>query len=147
MPSCAAYDCANRDGPDQRRTGVTFHRSRPNIMKQWLANMKRANYVPSKSAVLCSDHFEDFCFDKTGQTTRLRDYAVPTVFKFTKDMKKVRDSCNFILTSHTVRLISVAWFEFVGVPSKRPRRSAESAVPRQITAFPLPMLYLWNKSN
>uniref|UniRef100_UPI00358F8DFB uncharacterized protein isoform X1 n=2 Tax=Myxine glutinosa TaxID=7769 RepID=UPI00358F8DFB len=90
MPSCASINCTSRS---VRGCGKTFHafpRSRPNIMKQWLVNMKRANYVPSKSAVLCSDHFEDYCFDKTGQTTRLRDYAVPTLFKFTKDIKKER---------------------------------------------------------
>ncbi|XP_064111434.1 THAP domain-containing protein 2-like [Macrobrachium nipponense] len=42
--------------------------------------MKREFWTPSKRSVLCSDHFDSCCFDKTGCTTRIRSDAVPTVF-------------------------------------------------------------------
>ena len=38
----------------------------------WIVNMKRYKREPSKKPVLCSDHFEESCFDRTGQTTKLR---------------------------------------------------------------------------
>uniref|UniRef100_A0A8C4N220 THAP-type domain-containing protein n=1 Tax=Eptatretus burgeri TaxID=7764 RepID=A0A8C4N220_EPTBU len=66
-----------------------FPRSRPNIMKRWLANVGMTNCKLSKLAVLCSDHFKESCFDKTGQTTRLRDDAVPTIFEFSKRLTRV----------------------------------------------------------
>ncbi|XP_018112004.1 THAP domain-containing protein 1 isoform X2 [Xenopus laevis] len=57
-------------------------------------NMRRDKFKPSSKAVLCSDHFEEFCFDRTGQTIRLRTDAVPTVFTFPGKMKKDRKSRN-----------------------------------------------------
>jgi len=44
--------------------------------------LKRANWKPSKTDVLCSDHFDEKCFDRTGQIVRLRADSVPTLFKF-----------------------------------------------------------------
>lgn len=54
------------------------------LLKTWIVNMKRENFCPSKYSLLCSDHFEDSCFDRTGQIIRLREDAVPTIFKFPK---------------------------------------------------------------
>ena len=60
----------------------------------WVNNLKRENYKPTDRSLLCSDHFDDSCFDRTGQTTRLRKDAVPTVFNFPDHLIKVScDSC------------------------------------------------------
>ena len=46
---------------------------------QWFRNCLRVK-APGSAAVVCSKHFEDKWLDKTGQTVRLRDGAVPTLF-------------------------------------------------------------------
>ncbi|KAM4706423.1 THAP domain-containing protein 1-like [Discoglossus pictus] len=92
MPACAAINCTSRQ---TRGCGKSFHRfphGRPEILKIWVTNMGRDQFKPSSKAVLCSDHFEEFCFDRTGQTIRLRTDAVPTVFTFYGRMKKDKKS-------------------------------------------------------
>ncbi|KAK6174114.1 hypothetical protein SNE40_017451 [Patella caerulea] len=81
MPSCAAIKCTNRQ---YKGCGQTFHRfpSKEEEKKLWLEKVKRENFVPSPKAVLCSDHFEASCFDRTGQTVRLKQNSLPTIFKF-----------------------------------------------------------------
>ncbi|KAM4053832.1 THAP domain-containing protein 2-like [Anomaloglossus baeobatrachus] len=92
MPACAAINCTSRQ---TRGCGKSFHRfphGRPEILKMWVTNMRRDTFKPSCKAVLCSDHFEEFCFDRTGQTIRLRVDAVPTVFTFPWKIRKDRKS-------------------------------------------------------
>ena len=57
-----------------------FPHSNPELIKQWIANMHRAGFTCSRKSVLCSDHFEESCFDRTGQTIRLRSGSIPTIF-------------------------------------------------------------------
>ncbi|XP_075681671.1 THAP domain-containing protein 1 B-like [Rhinoderma darwinii] len=90
MPACAAINCTSRQ---TRGCGKSFHRfphGRPEILKKWVTNMRRDTFKPSSKAVLCSDHFEEYCFDRTGQTIRLRVDAVPTVFAFPGKTRKDR---------------------------------------------------------
>ncbi|KAM4045761.1 THAP domain-containing protein 2-like [Anomaloglossus baeobatrachus] len=80
MPTtCAAWWCSNNS---KRDLHVTFHRfpSNPERRKQWLNLVNRENFSPSLHTFLCSKHFEESCFDRTGQTVRLRTNAVPTIF-------------------------------------------------------------------
>ncbi|XP_072260634.1 THAP domain-containing protein 1-like [Pyxicephalus adspersus] len=94
MPACAAINCTSRQ---TRGCGKSFHRfphGRPEILKKWVMNMRRDTFKPSSKAVLCSDHFEEYCFDRTGQTIRLRVDAVPTVFSFPGKSRKDRKSQN-----------------------------------------------------
>lgn len=89
MPGlCAAVDCNNRtvrqelqdlgSGPGQgpgeesreSSTGTgrrrSFHRfplKNPPLLKQWLHNMRRKGFTPTKNHVLCSDHFTESCFE------------------------------------------------------------------------------------
>ncbi|XP_033639035.1 THAP domain-containing protein 1-like [Asterias rubens] len=88
MPACASINCTNRQ---LRGCGKTFHVfpfSQPEILKKWVISMKRDNWSPSKKSVLCSDHFEQSCFDRTEQTTRLKAGVVPTSFKFPVHLQK-----------------------------------------------------------
>ncbi|XP_063880059.1 uncharacterized protein LOC135111070 [Scylla paramamosain] len=87
MPSCSARGCSNRSG---RGTKVTFHLFPKNneARQKWVPATGRKNWSPGKRAVLCSEHFEEECFDRTGQTTRLRMGAVPTKGKFAPKIKK-----------------------------------------------------------
>lgn len=82
MPSCSAWKCRNKQGGT---VGASFHRfpfGRRDILKLWLHNMNRDNWEPSRKSLLCSDHFLERCFDRTGQTVRLRWDAVPTMFVY-----------------------------------------------------------------
>lgn len=66
-----------------------FPHSQPELLRQWVHNMHREGFVPSKKSVVCSDHFEASCFDRTGQTVRLRAGAVPTLFSLPDHLIKV----------------------------------------------------------
>lgn len=57
---------------------LRFPRSRPEIYQQWVTNVRRGTWQPTVNSVVCSDHFEEECFDRTGQTVRLRADAIPT---------------------------------------------------------------------
>lgn len=67
-----------------------FPHLQPDVLKQWIINMHRDGFKPSKKSVVCSDHFTEGCFDRTGQTVRLRPGVVPTVFTLPKHLIKVR---------------------------------------------------------
>eukprot|EP00057_Strongylocentrotus_purpuratus_P030695 XP_782462.1 PREDICTED: THAP domain-containing protein 4 [Strongylocentrotus purpuratus] len=82
MSSCAATNCKNRSDRAVVR-GRSFHRlplRDPALLKVWLSQMGRESWKPRPSSAICSDHFEKICFDRTGQTTRIRESAVPTLF-------------------------------------------------------------------
>jgi hypothetical protein len=71
-----------------------FPFSKPDLLKQWIVNIRRVDFYPSKKSVVCSDHFEDKWFDRTGQTVRLREGAVPTIFTLPAHLTKV---CHIVL--------------------------------------------------
>ncbi|XP_025283080.1 THAP domain-containing protein 3 isoform X2 [Canis lupus dingo] len=84
MPkSCAARQCCNRYS--SRRKQLTFHRfpfSRPELLKEWVLNIGRANFKPKQHTVICSEHFRPECFSAFGNRKNLKQNAVPTVFAF-----------------------------------------------------------------
>ncbi|KAM9311759.1 DNA transposase THAP9 [Gastrophryne carolinensis] len=94
MPvSCAASGCKSRYTLEAREKGITFHRfprSNPALLDKWCRAMKRATstgelWMPSRYQRLCSLHFQQSCFDTTGQTKRLRDDVIPSIFNFPAD--------------------------------------------------------------
>ncbi|XP_076055196.1 THAP domain-containing protein 3-like [Oratosquilla oratoria] len=61
----------------------------PKRLRKWLISVKWENWKPTKNSKICSEHFTEDCFDRTGQTVRLKLHAVPTIFNFPKHLQKV----------------------------------------------------------
>ena len=58
-------------------------------LNTWVKNVRREKWTPSARSHLCSQHFKPECFDRTGQTVRLRSDAMPTIFAFPEHLRKV----------------------------------------------------------
>uniref|UniRef100_A0A668T2E1 THAP-type domain-containing protein n=1 Tax=Oreochromis aureus TaxID=47969 RepID=A0A668T2E1_OREAU len=56
--------------------------------------LKRRDFEPNDRSVVCSCHFKAEDFDRTGQTTRIREGVIPSVFLFTRHLGKVRKLFN-----------------------------------------------------
>ncbi|CAG2057249.1 unnamed protein product [Timema podura] len=70
--------------------GTRFPKSEE-LKNTWLTNIQRENFVPNKYTTLCSKHFTEDSFDteKFGGHW-LKQNAVPTVFDFSKPLRKKR---------------------------------------------------------
>ncbi|XP_078510939.1 THAP domain-containing protein 7 [Lissotriton helveticus] len=96
--TCSAANCVNRHTPTSKRRGITFHRfpKEEGRRELWVAavalshSSADSNWTPSVHSSLCSQHFQDKDFDRTGQTVRLRETAVPTLFPRVKPSKMPR---------------------------------------------------------
>uniref|UniRef100_A0A3P8UDK3 THAP-type domain-containing protein n=1 Tax=Amphiprion percula TaxID=161767 RepID=A0A3P8UDK3_AMPPE len=55
----------------------------------WTVALRRRDFEPNDRSVVCSHHFKSEDFDRTGQTTRLREGVIPSVFIFTNQLHKV----------------------------------------------------------
>ncbi|XP_034547133.1 THAP domain-containing protein 6 isoform X1 [Notolabrus celidotus] len=88
--SCAALNCKNRCSVQTRSRGVTFHCFPKDTKrkKQWESALKRKDFNASRSSMLCSEHFRWEDIDRTGQTVRIRDGAIPSVFNFPAHLQK-----------------------------------------------------------
>ncbi|KAJ8416667.1 hypothetical protein AAFF_G00325450 [Aldrovandia affinis] len=99
MPSsCVAINCSVERSPETLKQGITFHRFPKDPMRrlQWCSALRRQSsdhqlWVPTKNSVLCSLHFTPDMFDRTGQTVRLRDCAIPTLFDFRKRKREGKE--------------------------------------------------------
>ncbi|XP_049451721.1 THAP domain-containing protein 6-like [Epinephelus fuscoguttatus] len=83
MPEhCAAYSCSNRRTIENRAQGITFHKfpKVKDVRKKWEMALRREGFTASDSSVLCSEHFKQDDFDRTGQIVRLRDGVIPSIF-------------------------------------------------------------------
>ena len=58
----------------------------PDRLKEWCVRIRRDDHgklwTPKGHAFLCCKHFSEDCFDRTGQTVRLHEGALPTIFDF-----------------------------------------------------------------
>uniref|UniRef100_A0A3B1JCD5 Uncharacterized LOC103032046 n=1 Tax=Astyanax mexicanus TaxID=7994 RepID=A0A3B1JCD5_ASTMX len=110
MPSsCCVINCSSQKpcrNPDQT---LSFHRFPKDAERrlEWCnaVQMQTAALEPftlSCNSVLCSKHFTEDMFDRTGQTVRLRDTAVPSVFNL-QITKKVKDEATKEMIPHKRR--------------------------------------------
>uniref|UniRef100_A0A3Q0T2C1 THAP-type domain-containing protein n=1 Tax=Amphilophus citrinellus TaxID=61819 RepID=A0A3Q0T2C1_AMPCI len=79
-------------------TGCTAHSYTDKVKRQlWKVALRRRDFSPSERSVVCSCHFQAEDFDRTGQTTRIREGAIPSVFGFTRPRGKVSDTDGWFL--------------------------------------------------
>ncbi|XP_063048863.1 THAP domain-containing protein 2-like [Engraulis encrasicolus] len=91
MPDfCAAYGCSKERTNESKEGGITFHRfpKEGSRRQAWVLALRREGFVPKQRTLLCSCHFLPEDFDRTGQTVRLREGAIPSVFTFPKHLSK-----------------------------------------------------------
>ncbi|XP_072704836.1 THAP domain-containing protein 8 [Ciconia boyciana] len=84
MPKyCRAPHCSNAAGqarpPARRLSFYKFPLQDAARLRQWLAQMRQENWVPTRHQHLCSDHFEPSCFQYRWGVRYLRPDAVPTL--------------------------------------------------------------------
>ncbi|XP_014667352.1 PREDICTED: THAP domain-containing protein 2-like isoform X1 [Priapulus caudatus] len=90
MPDyCCAYNCRNCRSKATKAAKITFHKFPKDDQrrKEWTESLRRKDFQPSEASSLCSEHFTDDCFDRTGQTVRLRDTAIPSIYNFPGQFK------------------------------------------------------------
>ncbi|XP_045534572.1 THAP domain-containing protein 2 [Papilio machaon] len=88
MPLCSVIGCGIRKTPNQ--PSLTIHRIPRNELKKkkWLEAIRMENIKTNvKDIYICSLHFDDKCFNKTLDVTRLRDDAVPFKFQHSSQHK------------------------------------------------------------
>ncbi|XP_026163914.1 uncharacterized protein LOC113131072 [Mastacembelus armatus] len=79
---CSIYSCTNCCGPVERGLGLTFHKFPLHdaaMLAQWLKAVGRPNWHPRLRSSICSAHFTERCFDRSGDKVTLRADAVPTL--------------------------------------------------------------------
>ncbi|KAL0962704.1 hypothetical protein UPYG_G00344260 [Umbra pygmaea] len=59
------------------------------VRKKWEVALRREGFTASDSSVLCSQHFKQGDFDRTGQIVRLRDGVIPSVFSFPVPLQRM----------------------------------------------------------
>lgn len=59
------------------------------MRKKWEVALRREGFTASVSSVLCSQHFKQGDFDRTGQIVRLRDGVIPSVFSFPVHLQRL----------------------------------------------------------
>ncbi|XP_048116543.1 LOW QUALITY PROTEIN: THAP domain-containing protein 2-like [Alosa alosa] len=108
MPDfCASYGCSNeRNKKKKKQQGITFHRFPKDKQRRqsWAIALRREGFEPKDRTVLCSCHFRPEDFDKSGQTVRLRQGAIPSIFKFPDRLSKV---CYSICFNHNILLRNI----------------------------------------
>ncbi|XP_054464112.1 THAP domain-containing protein [Anoplopoma fimbria] len=102
--SCSAYGCSRRHSKGSDVNFFRFPLGDDARLEQWLLNVRRRNWIPSKSSRLCSTHFKEdqFFIDKEGKR-RLKETAVPTIFVF-QNHWLIEDVTNTTTQNNLLRL-------------------------------------------
>lgn len=88
---CSAFGCKNKWNKDSLLTWHKFPRDE-RIKAVWVQKIRRKNWAPSSTSRICSEHFTTDCFYSrhlSNSRTRLRNNAIPTIFKFSNHLLKV----------------------------------------------------------
>lgn len=98
---CIAFGCTNRSNKVTCKH-LSWHSlplNNKELLKAWLAKIKRENTPLSKNSFLCSEHFEKECFSRSfaGRKVTLKPGSVPTIFSFSDQKSKrkpPKERCN-----------------------------------------------------
>lgn len=97
--SCAAFGCTNRYVKGGPKSFHYFPMKNEELLKKWIVAIKRENFNPTKYSCLCSDHFlpSDYNLNRSENVFPVHHHkpilkfnAVPSVFIFSKEKKKIR---------------------------------------------------------
>ncbi|KAM4743297.1 THAP domain-containing protein 5-like isoform 2-T2 [Anableps anableps] len=94
MPKyCSVPNCRSDSGNSgERKSFYKFPLQDPVRLQQWLRNMGRENWTPSRHQYICHEHFTQSCFKVRWGIRYLDSDAVPTVFLEPEKRKAVDDS-------------------------------------------------------
>ncbi|XP_041655647.1 THAP domain-containing protein 5-like [Cheilinus undulatus] len=97
MPKyCSVLNCKNDSGNGHdRKSFYKFPLQDPIRLQQWLKNMGRENWTPSRHQYICHEHFAPSCFKVRWGIRYLESDAVPTVFP-EAEKRKATDTCEKI---------------------------------------------------
>ncbi|XP_041733836.2 THAP domain-containing protein 5 isoform X2 [Coregonus clupeaformis] len=90
MPKyCSAPNCKNDSGNNNsdRKSFYKFPLQDPARLEQWLKNMGREDWTPSRHQYICHEHFASSSFKLRWGIRYLENNAVPTVFQLTEKRK------------------------------------------------------------
>ena len=59
------------------------------MRKKWEGALRREGFTASDYSVVCSQHFKQADFDRTGQVVRLLDGVIPSLFSFPVHLQRV----------------------------------------------------------
>ncbi|XP_054470125.1 uncharacterized protein LOC129103607 [Anoplopoma fimbria] len=79
---CSVSTCTNCCGPVERGLGLTFHKfplDNLALLSQWLKAVGRPNWHPRLGSSVCSIHFTEDCFDRSGEKVTVHPDAVPSL--------------------------------------------------------------------
>ncbi|RXN29979.1 THAP domain-containing 6-like protein [Labeo rohita] len=81
-------------------SNLRFPKSRERRRK-WEVALRRDGFAATDRTLICSEHFKIEDFDRTGQTVRIKDGVVPSIFSFPAHLQRhILDTQNyFILVS------------------------------------------------
>ncbi|XP_017279719.1 THAP domain-containing protein 6 [Kryptolebias marmoratus] len=142
MPQhCAAYLCSNRRTVDVRARGITFHKfpKGKDMRKRWEVSLRREGFTASDSSVLCSEHFKQEDFDRTGQIVRLRDGVIPSIFSFHVHLQRVENRRTTVTSRKAEASLSAVSQDAPETcrsrPQPRPNDDHGYALPASLTAL------------
>ncbi|KAM4735671.1 THAP domain-containing protein 6-like [Anableps anableps] len=137
MPQhCAANFCSNRRTVDVRARGITFHKfpKDKDMRKKWEVSLRRKGFTASDSSVLCSEHFNQDDFDRTGQIVRLRDGVIPSIFSFLVNLQRP-ENCRTTVTSRGAEASLSVASQDASQPQPQPNDDHGYALPASLTAL------------
>ncbi|KAM9317732.1 THAP domain-containing protein 5-like isoform 1-T1 [Pholidichthys leucotaenia] len=94
MPKyCSVPNCKNDSGSGKdRKSFYTFPLQDPLRLQQWLKNMGRENWIPSRHQYICHEHFTPSCFRVRWGIRYLERDAIPTLFQGAEKRKAAAES-------------------------------------------------------